>query len=507
MATDSEPTAIEAFSTPHCSGRVVAAAKSDLEELWRVEDPEAWADMELVKASTVRRVFRTRCGDRDVHVKLFRAVRLSDRARDAVGGSRAGREFDQLLRARERGLTAVEPLAAGTFRGTFGARSFLVTATAPGAEALPAHPWTPALAEAVGRALRRAHDAGLHAPDLHRGNLLAAPDGTLWLLDLTGAHLAQPVEDADRARAMAFFFQHLDGGAAAPEAVPVWRAYAHGDLDHPRFVALRDRALRASRRLRHRALQAFGRRAFRPCRHTEVPRHHALRGRLYLHRPTQALHSEALTLLADPRGAETIKEGRRGGVFQTEHLVAKTRTAAHARKLFRAAYWLLFAGVASPAPVALVTREKRGVVATVRLPGPNLLQEWSAGALSPDDVVRAARSLGDSVGRLHAHGLRHRDLKWDNLVRFEDRVFIVDLDGVRRKLPSDGRGIGADLGRILAAWTAEQQPGGVAAARAFLRAYLRARRNLLAPGLTPHDLRTAQQRAAAWATAHPAPPA
>lgn len=499
MAVD--PDAVEPFATPSCAGVSVAAATDDLGSLWHVDDPDEWPSLEEVKASTVRRVLRGTVGNRNVHIKLFRAARLSDRARDAVGGSRAGREFEQLRRARAAGLPAVRPLAAGTFRGSFGARSFLVTETVAGGEPLPDHPWSAALSDATGQLLRRAHDLGLHAPDLHRGNMIW--DGTaLWLVDLTGAHLAQPVEDADRARALAFFFQHLDGGSAAPEAAPVWRAYL-GAAEAERGETLRAAGRQASRRIRARALLSFGRRAFRACRHTEEGPRPGRKGRLFLHRPAAALHEEAQALLEAPENAQVIKRGRRGGVFCTDSLIAKTRTAAHARKLFRASYWLLFAGVPTPRPVALRIHDRRGAVALERLPEANLLERWRRSApLPPDDLRAIARSLGNAIGRLHAHGLRNRDLKLDNLIWHGGQVHLVDLDGVRRKLPHDGRGVGHDLGRLSAAWTAEGQPGGSPTARTFLRAYARARRDLLARPLTPHDLRTATDRAKAWATAH-----
>jgi hypothetical protein len=81
-------------------------------------------------------------------------------------------------------------------------------------------------------------------------------------------------------------------------------------------------------------------------------------------------------------------------------------------------------------------------------------------------------------------------------------VHIVDLEGVRQKRPSDLRGQGADLGRLLAAWRAGGEPGGTAAVRNFLRRYVRARRSLLQPPQLRRIVRVALERAGQWASAH-----
>ncbi|MGA0870588.1 MAG: lipopolysaccharide kinase InaA family protein, partial [Planctomycetota bacterium] len=180
---------------------------------WLDEDePFAWPGLTEVKTSTVRTVSRGTLGGIEVHLKLYRAVRLSDRARDALSGARGVKEFQHLREARRRGLPAVEPLAAGRFVGTFGARSFLITRTVADAAPLDRGPLPLPQATAAGQLLRRAHDLGLRALDLHPGNVLTTPDGALHLLDLHSAVLTEPVDDDERARSLAFFCLGLDGG-------------------------------------------------------------------------------------------------------------------------------------------------------------------------------------------------------------------------------------------------------------------------------------------------------
>ncbi|MEM7204595.1 MAG: lipopolysaccharide kinase InaA family protein [Planctomycetota bacterium] len=464
-------------------------------------DPEAWPGLREVKASRVRRVLQAElaaaAGPLQVHLKLYRAVRLSDRARDALAGSRAAREFHNLREAQQRRLPCVAALAAGRFTGTFGARSFLLTRTEPGAP-VPAGPLGPELGRRVGGLLRTAHDAGLHARDLHPGNLLQRPDGSVVLLDLTSAAFAQALELDERARALAFFCLAMDGGVRDPGARALVQAYEAS----PELV---ERAAQRGRRLRHRALSAFGRRATRACRHTKTET--APGGvRRFWHLPTQEWHERARSFLATP--PTPAKSGRRGSVRLDEDLVCKERTAAAARRLFRAAYWLDYAGVPCAAPVALCTAMRRGQVVSRRVAGRTLAEEVREGGLSPAQRTRAARHLGEAVGRLHGHGLRNRDLKLDNLVRdpATDEVRMVDLDGIRRRAPDERRGQAADLGRLLAAFRAAGSPGGTATWIAFVRGYTRARRCLLRPIRLRDLLPPIEARASAWASAHATTP-
>lgn len=138
-----------------------------------------------------------------------------------------------------------------------------------------------------------------------------------------------------------------------------------------------------------------------------------------------------------------------------------------------------------------------------RLQGPDLASELRS--LSPTELRSVAADLGDSIGRLHAFGLRNRDLKLDNLVRDPNsgRIHVVDLDGIRRRLPLERRGQGRDLGRLLAAYRAatDSDPVEPGLLRAFYRSYRAAWRRL---GLKPsRNLRRhTEARAREWAAAH-----
>ncbi|MHC4850379.1 MAG: lipopolysaccharide kinase InaA family protein [Planctomycetota bacterium] len=458
-------------------------------------DPGEWPGWTKIKETTVRTIFRGAVTDphgNDIamHIKLFRAVNLSDHARDALGGARSLKEFKNLREARRRGLPCIRPVAAGSFRGSCGSRSFLLTVTEEG-EALSRGPLPAAAAAAAGRLLRDAHDRGLHARDLHSGNLLQRSDGALLLLDLTSAELASPLQDRQRARALAYFCMDLDGLVRDPAARPLLEAYGASP-------ALLERTEREARRLRNRALSAFGRRAFRHGSWTHVEKR-PKQPRCYLHGPQKDLWDEARDLIQNLDSLTPVKSGRRGAVFVRGGLVAKRRHAGAARQLFQNAYWLDFAGVPVAAPVALQAQAGLGVVVSCRLPWPTLMAEVAAG-LSGDALASAATELGHAVGRMHSFGLRNRDMKLKNLIREPDsnRVFMVDLDGIRRKVPLDDRGRAADLGRLLAAFREAGSPGGAGTLRRFARGYASTCRRLCNSVRLRHLACHTEARASEW---------
>ncbi|MEO6598111.1 MAG: lipopolysaccharide kinase InaA family protein, partial [Planctomycetota bacterium] len=136
------------------------------------------------KERTVRSVLVGELAHVQVHLKVFRADTLADRARDTLRGPRGEREANNLLRAQSLGLPVVEPLACGTATDGDMQRSFLITRTVHGAEPFTFASSTVAQRRA-GELLRTMHDQGLLPGDLHPGNLLIDAGDQPHLLDLT----------------------------------------------------------------------------------------------------------------------------------------------------------------------------------------------------------------------------------------------------------------------------------------------------------------------------------
>ena len=488
---------------PHGDASASPRLAAPLRELL-AHDFTAWTTRGLrsIKQRTVRTVLVGALGDESVHVKVFRADTFADRARDLLRGAPGLREAGNLQHARELGLPAVEPLAHGFVQTDEQRRSFVVTRSVDGAPFDFASASATVLANA-GALLRSVHDKGLAPGDLHPGNLLVDAAGQLHLLDFTSLRHVGELDLVARARALAFFCQELDGGALDRQARPLLAAYlAAGPALPP---ALRRELTLATHRWRAGALPAFGRRAQRECKHTTVGeiRRGIPRWVWHLGAEPVAAHRPAVdAFFAAPPPPH--KEGRRGAVWLLDRLVVKQRDAGAAQKLWRASYWLLFAKVAAPAPVAMRWHVGTGHVVTARLGTRSLAEELADNCLDADAIAAATRSIGTQVGRLHAHGLGNRDLKFDNLVRRggDGEVCMVDLDGVRRRAATETRGRGHDLGRLLASFRAAGTPGGATTVRTFLRSYLRAHRRLLQQPPLRRLLRSAEQRAGEWASEH-----
>lgn len=484
--------------------RVEATLAAALTDLLAV-DVADWTTrgFTMVKQRTVRLVLRGQVGGVDCHVKVYRTHSLADRARDALRGPRGEREFIELLKLRTAGWPVVAPLACGVLRDRDASSSFLVTGTLVDAHPF-AWPASSAAATGTGRLLRRLHDAGLRPADLHPGNVLLTDNGQPCLIDVVGMARGDPPTLRHRAVGLAFFCQDLDGGALDPLATALLHGYLEAGT--PPLPDLTAELAAATRRLRARALQAFGRRSSRDCRHTELTQRQRGAPHWTWRRSCAADHTavrEACTLLVDA-GPQALQTGRRGGVHVGERVVAKRRSRALARQLWRAAYWLDFAKVASPEPVGLCLLRDAGIVCSRRVPGSTLAELLTQRTLPPTAVTPLARQLGTQVGRLHGHNLRNRDLKFDNLMVAPDHqhLWIVDLDGVQRNGAGDWRGAGADLGRLLAAFRHHGAPGGKRTLRAFLGGWLRAQRQLLVRPPLRRIVTRALVRAGEWAAAH-----
>lgn len=504
---------LQSFTNPNGAAAQASPEVADaLQELLQ-HDVAEWTKhgLEQIKVRTVRRVFRGQLGDVSVHIKVFRADTIAQRAKNSVRTDKAEREARHLQKASSLGLPCVEPLATGVaIEGGHG-HSILVTRSVDsepfrfrGDDSQASEPATEdATAAAAGALVRRVHDAGIEPLDLHPGNLLVTASGDLLLCDLTSLRVAGELSVRRRAAGLAFFSNPIDGGPLDPTTRAFRRGYESLQAMPASFEA---ELARATRQLRATSIKSFGRRAMRSCKHTEAETRRRATPRFFWHLDdagrNQGLRDACRAFTGD--GLPKRRTGRRGSVWLTDAMAIKERDAGKARKLWLATYWLVFARVPIPTPVALCVHGGRGKVFAQRLTNDDLATELQNGPLPDDAVARAARSLGNSVGRMHAHGLRNRDLKFDNLVRNPETgaVAMVDFDGVTHHAAEETRGCGRDLGRLLAAFRNVGEPGGMPTVQRFLRAYVRARRRMLQDPPMRRIFARAEHRAGEWERAH-----
>lgn len=457
---------------------------------------------EQIKLRTVRRVFQGQLGNVAVHIKVFRADTIAAKAKKALRTDKAEREANHLKKVQDLGLPCVEPLGHGIAIEGDQRQSFLVTRSITSDDF--GFPASPEVANAVGRLIRRVHDASIEPLDLHPGNVLVTDQGEPLLCDLTSIRHAGELTVRKRAAGLAFFCNPIDGGPLDPQTREFRKGYEAAGPAMPDAFA--GELARATRQLRATALKSFGRRARRSCKHTDAESRRRATPWFFWHLAADGKNQQLKNICREftGEGLPPRRTGRRGSVWLTDTMAIKEREAGKARKLWLASYWLLFAEVPIATPVAMCLLGGRGKVFARRLPHDDLATELAAGPLDEAAIARSARALGNSVGRMHGHGIRNRDLKFDNLVRDPETgvLAMVDLDGVTQHAAEETRGCGRDLGRLLAAFRNANSPGGEMSIRRFLRAYVRARRRMLQDPPMKRILKRAESRAGEWATSH-----
>lgn len=491
----------------------------------------------LLKDSPLRRVWRTRLGDRSVVLKESRIRGSAERVRAIWLRSRARKEAAMLREARRRGLPCPEALAAVVERGLSPRSGWLVLEDLGSGrdvasilrDELGARTRSDdarGLLATCGEEIARAHAAGLRHHDLHLGNLWRGDDGRIFLLDLHSAHFASAHGAAPRVAELSGLLLSLPWPEDAALREALLAPICAG-------ASMRLAELEAALpRLLARHLRRRGARALRPSGSFVRLRGEGARAAAGPHSWGLARRggrdaepwSRARLLDAIARG-RALKSGRRGRVvvcnIAGEAVVAKSRREASSLCAWRAAEALAqrrlpharalatcdaAADEAAAAPARWVVHE--------HVDGCSLAD--AATAKAPRRVARSlARDFGRILGRMHGSGLRCRDTKLDNFVVRDGSLVLVDLDGVAPMRPFVRTAtIAADLGRALA-WLRAQAPAHLRAradelARVALCAWRREWRSFMiarpretwSAAAVDRIARGAQDRGEAWRKKH-----
>jgi 3-deoxy-D-manno-octulosonic acid kinase len=110
--------------------------------------------------------------------------------------TRSFHELRLLAVLRERNLPVPAPVAASYRRGLVAYTAALITERLPGAQTLSgtlaAGRMDDARWAAIGRCLRRFHDAGVQHADLNAHNIMLGENGEVWVLDFDRGRLRTP---------------------------------------------------------------------------------------------------------------------------------------------------------------------------------------------------------------------------------------------------------------------------------------------------------------------------
>jgi len=417
----------------------------------------------VIKESAAKLVSEHRVAGGSFFVKRYRHAAVPGRTFKFWFKSSQAREEWNLARALEaRDVPIVRHVALGERRSWRGVEeSILITEAFDG---VPANEVPKLPPEAVPAFIERIWKAGVVQRDLHPANLLVnTATREMRLVDLHGIEVKDTPQVADRDLMLAVARMALE--------IPVLPEVAQLSL------ALRKDALRHRSKRCLKAKRDFGPRSF---------------GAWKWNVRLSALTPEMEKILKEPdqfiESGRSLKRGRSSTVAAGQGIVLKRYNfkkplnlvkdlwrGSRGRRGFRKGYHLELAGIGTARVLATTDHRICGLVTRSFILMEEIAGSVDAGSWKGDSR-RAARLLGDLIGRLHREGFTHRDLKETNLLLNAAGVpHLIDLDGLEFVSGvSDGEA-SADLRRLAAGLRATGKLSR-ASLLAFLLAYCRARR-------------------------------
>ncbi|MEM8885307.1 MAG: lipopolysaccharide kinase InaA family protein [Planctomycetota bacterium] len=414
---------------------------------------------EILRELPGRCVFRARLGGPDgprVVVKEYTPRTLRHILRGAWLPGYAETEADNALAVRARGLPVVEPLGYARLAN---GKQILILKEEKGARDLMSLYLSGELrggrrhklAQAAGTLWAQLQNAGIRHRDPHAGNILVLPDDSLMLADAWDLRPGDYLRLDERAKPLADFALWFLKHGSIVDLLLFWGAYGRAaqllpdDLEElrQRVLAMIPDAFRRLSRMRARKVRRSGR-AVREDRWHGFAADEigdAELASILQHASHLEMGDHVLKKSPTAWTMVTEDEGRRHVV--KVYLPKKaTRTlrdmlqGTRADRAVDAAEAFFHRGIDTPA-VRGVLREEDAAGRSV------LLQDFVSDAGPIDEVLptlpaararELARDLGRTLRRMHDWGLRHRDLKRDNVwLRKDGSGFVfLDLDGVRQ---------------------------------------------------------------------------
>jgi tRNA A-37 threonylcarbamoyl transferase component Bud32 len=435
------------------------------EELFGPNGPDlaAWladGSAELVKQGSQRSVYRVCLSGGTVFVKRCRINTPRAWLREIARPAKARLEFENAIALRERGITAVEPLAWGATHPMWPGDSLLVTRFLPGAvpldlfleSRLPSR-LRHSVARELGATLARMHDAGVAHPDPHPGNLLVeAASGRsprFTLIDVHAVRFGGPLPWAESLENLVLLNRWFQLRATRSDRARFWSAY----VGHRRTLptdcpkALAAMAIDVERRTERSNARFWTARLERYTRSNRQYR--TARGRGVAGFATRDLPDEWLArLLADPDGpfrdpeARIIKDSRSSTVAEltipssdgpqpviykrfrvkSSMILAKNLLRpSTALRSWLLGHNLLDRWLPTARPLCVLHRCRGGVPAegyllVEKVPDALGLTEAIAAAGDFRVIRRWVNEIGREVGRMHDREVSHRDLKAPNIL-------------------------------------------------------------------------------------------
>ncbi len=268
--------------------------------------------------------------------------------------------------------------------------------------------------------VNRCHELGMVHGDLHPANILINPaTGELRLADLKGVQIVKQPD---------------------PEKQNEDLAYLNIDFPMP----LSPELLRLSESMRRKKMRVRSRRCLKNNREFG-PQTHG-KTKWWVRKPmvdealgqVQAAPDAVLTGEALLKAGRTSTVGQLGGVVVKRYNFKKPLNLlkdffrpTKARRAFQLGYHLELVNVRTPAVIAVAEHRPLGLALRSYLIMEKVENATELTDAAHDDP-RLAKRLAKLIGRMHAEGFVHRDLKASNvLVDGAGEPWLIDLDGLR----------------------------------------------------------------------------
>ncbi len=426
-------------------------------------DPQA----RLIRDNNVRMSFFYRTDAAEFFIKRYKCRSIWDTVKYFFFPSKAIAEWRNLLRFEEKGIASTEPLAVAEKRRLRLLRdSCLVTASLAPAIALNEFLLTAKLSllqrrelsRALGRVVRRLHDAGVFFRDLHAGNILIRwPDGEppeLYLIDLHKAFCLPGLQQWMRVRDLGQLCNSLK--ASRTDAVRFLNVYCKGTTrpayrkleqeiyrKQARLEAVRIKS-RSKRCIKHSTVfeksrswsaSYFGRKDFgRKAAESAIGLHCTELARGSAQLLKRASKSSVTVHGLDGHGQVCVKGYRFiGPWYSLKNLFRRSR----ALKSWIAANGLLVRRIDTPLPLAVVEKtlgplRRECYLITRLLPEARELNQYVLAAGPAGRKRDFIAALAAMLRRMHDQGIYHADMKSNNILVQETgqgwSFSLIDLD-------------------------------------------------------------------------------
>lgn len=438
------------------------------------------ADAEVVKRNPKRSVFRLQMGDRCLYVKWHRFRGAWDCLLALIRGTRAEREWQNIFFCRQHGILTASAMALGCKkRWGVPVQSLLATESVEArslketAKALAASREGEVAAErrhmvyALGKFVRKMHDANFYHPDLHCENILV-PTGRpeFCLLDLHAARPCKWLSPRRRVQNLAFLWNSLGSeGHAATDTIRFLKAYLGSGTARDTLLELLRRIKAKSARLVERHIRSRSRRcvvksSLFTTERTPVGRVFRRKimsvaqvtAAIRIHDTVMACGARGRVVKRHPKVNITLIDWD-GSLDARQLCVKEVVRGARVRLLparlrhrpvmlsWKAAWGLEVRKVPGPEALAIVMGKGAGGYLIMRVvESAELLMDYLDHAMTPRTPVSKRRAFiraaAGSLKKYYAAGVLHHDLKAGNVLvreaaKEEWDFILLDLAAVR----------------------------------------------------------------------------